>query len=119
MSEKVMFSAPQEIPLSEEIDNPDQYIDQFIEGFKDNPEAKMRLEVLKGLDHEEKVRWLLSLDDEPKRDPGLITVCTLVMVYVCVMVVVGYIVANGVSTPVKEKRCEEKEVKKCVTQPKP
>ena len=72
--DKVMLSTPQEIVISENIDNPDQYLDQIIENLSDDPEHLAAVDSIKSLGHNEKVRYLLGLRTGKEREAGDVSI---------------------------------------------
>lgn len=114
MNRRVMLQQPETIEVFEDIHDPDKYIDVLASAFTGNAERMARFEAIKALEHENKVRWLLSQKDpsDEKLEPA--TICTIVIVTTVVMVVIGYEIVNGVKKAITEKQTKEKEVKKCV-----
>jgi len=117
MNRRVMLQKPEVIGALEDIRDPDKYIDALAPAFTGNAERIARFEAIKSLDHANKVRWLLSQEDESdeKLTPlAPAVVCTLIIVTTVVLVIIGYEIVNGIKKAITEKRTEEKEVKKCV-----
>lgn len=110
MDEAVVLRQPISFRVSEDIQNPDKYIDEIANALGVDVESDASFRALKGLDHDTKVRWLLSLPDH-ERAIGCAGYLIIITVYLCTMVIVA-ISATG--EPIKEKQCEEKQVEKCV-----
>jgi len=104
------FREPISFPVKEDIENPDGVIDEIIEAYKDDPEAAQEFASLKGLEHDEKVQYLLSLPDAD-RELGCLSYVFIIVTYACVMVIVG---TWPDGKPKKKKKCKTKKVKKCV-----
>jgi hypothetical protein len=114
MNKTVMLQQPETLTVSEDIHNPDKYIDAFASAFAGKAESMARFEAIKALDHETKVRWLLSQKDKSDEKLEPATICTIIIVTTVVMVIIGYEIVNGVKKAITEKQTKEKEVKKCV-----
>jgi hypothetical protein len=110
MNKAVKLQDPISFTLPDDIRNPDDYIDEIEKSFISEGIVAPEISVLRTLNHDEKVRWLLSLP-EPDREFGCLGTIIIVTVYLCVMVIVGTTAAGD---PIKEKKCEEKKVPKCV-----
>jgi len=109
MNKVVNLNESEVIVISEDIENPDYYIDFFISKSAKDTENLTRLEAIKSLDHDLKVRWLLSL--KPRLEPA--TTCTIIIVTTVVIVVIGYEIVDGVMKAITEKQEIQKEVEKC------
>jgi hypothetical protein len=115
MTKDIRLTNPETFRIADEIREPDRYIDEIAAAFADDEESVARFKTIKALSHEEKVHWLLSLPDHDssKGEPvGCAGVILVIIVYFCVMAIIGYEAATG--KPIKEKKCTPKEVKKCV-----
>jgi len=109
--EEKMFREPISFPVHDDIENPDSVIDEIIEAYKDDPVSAQEFASLKGLEHDEKVQYLLSLPDAD-RAVGCVTYVLIWVTYACVMITIGINAATG--KPIKKKKCKKKKVKKCV-----
>jgi len=114
MSKAIALRNPISFQLPDDIPNPDNYIDEIANACGDDEVTKAELTVIRALNHEEKVQWLLSLPDFD-REIGCLGYVLIVTVYICTMVIIGITAAGD---PIKEKKCEEKQVSKCVPKPK-
>lgn len=106
---RVNLSEPEMIVVSEDIKNPDFYIDFFMSKCAKDDENLARFEAIKALDHESKVKWLLAL--KPRIEPA--TTCTIIIVTTIVIVVIGYEIIEGYKKAITEKQEVQKEVEKC------
>lgn len=115
------LAKPIEIVTSQDIRDPDRYLDQLISKTKGDPGKRDRLQTIKGLEHEVKVKWLLGQPANPEnvlvdKSPALAVVCTVVVVVVVVAVVVGYYITEaGIRRAITEMQEREVERKVCTT----
>ena len=113
MSKAISFTSPLSFALADDIQNPDKYIEEIEKAFAGDGRAAPHLPILRTLNHAEKVQWLLSLPDSNKAI-GCLGYMIIITVYLCTMVIIG---TNAAGDPIKEKKCEEKQVPKCVPKP--
>jgi hypothetical protein len=113
MSRIVRLDKPLVITLSEDIGDPDVYIDTFVAAAGETSKKTEQLAIIKSLDHDLKVRWLLSLCNGSDPQVTRNWICTTIIVTAIVIVVVGYKLLNGAMVPITEKKKVEKEVQKC------
>lgn len=122
MEERTMFKTPVEYMVSQDIKNPDIYLDKLIRDYTDDPTMQEKLETIKSLKHNEKVAWLLGLDtkelDEEHAKMEPVTGCIIVVITIVVAVVVGYIVVEGIKQAIIEYQERQKEVEKCTNKEK-
>lgn len=116
---KIQLDKSIEIVTSQDIRDPDRYLDQFIAMTKDDPIKQDHLQTIKGLERDEKVKWLLGLSGNREtagtnKSAALAAVCTIVIVTVLVTVVVGYyITAAGIRRAITETQERQQERKVC------
>jgi hypothetical protein len=115
LAQTTKLERPREIVKSVNVRNPDAAIDVLIGKAKGDPAKVATLELIKGLPHDAKVRWLVehpaaSVD---KIGAAVIAVCVMVVVVTTVIVVVGYKLVNGALTAITEEREQEEEKEKC------
>jgi hypothetical protein len=122
MEERTMFKTPVEYMISQDIKNPDIYLDKLIRDYSDDPTMQEKLETIKSLEHNEKVAWLLGLatkeQDEERAKMEPVTGCIIVVITIVVAVVVGYIVVEGIRQAIIEYQERQKEVEKCTNKEK-
>lgn len=110
MSPEDMLNAPTTIGLSKDIADPDRIIDELISRFRADGNDAIWLDKVKGLEHQDKVQWLLSLPD-PDRNIGCMGYLVIIVTYLTIMVAIGTGL-NGET--IYEQRKVEKKVEKCV-----
>jgi len=117
MKDLTVFDAPEEYAVSQDVKNPDTYLNKLIADFPANSQTRKKIETIKLLSHNDKVAWLLGLKTheegavDTKMEPA--SGCVIVIITVVVAVVVGYVVVNGVQKPVIEHQERQKKVKQC------
>lgn len=114
---EVKFDRPEEIVISQDVRDPDRYIDEFIAKTKDTDQLA-RLETIKTLDRDTKVKWLLGLsvagEGFSTQAIGPVGMCVFVTVVVVTYVIVGYIVLeSGKRVAIRERQEKEKIIKQC------
>lgn len=103
-------SAPDEIEILRDISDPDRALDELIAKCPDDSPLRARLEGIKELDRDLKVRWLLAL---PEPGAGSTrAVCVEILVFVTVVTWVIVTVA-GVAKRVRQERQEQRKKLKC------
>jgi len=118
MDKRVTLTNPEEIVISEDIRDPDMYIDLLTSTFAKDAESAARFEAIKALDHHAKVRWLLSQANKSDARVTREWICTTILVTTVVVVVIGYEIYQGIKKAITEKQEIQKEVEKCFEQPK-
>ena len=118
------FRTAETVVLSQDIADPDAFLDEVLTKLGDDPEQRERLETIKSLHHEEKVAWILGLEtiDESSQRLEPVSGClvfALVSVVFVVMVIVGWIIYEGGKKPIIERQEQLKEIKKCIKPVKP
>lgn len=117
MNKSVKLSVPEEIVISEDIREPDKYLDLLIAAFGKDKGNVQRLEVIKSLDHSTKVKWLLSQTNKTDTKVTREWVCTTILVTTVVIIIIGYELYQGAMHAITEKQEVEKEVEKCFERP--
>ena len=118
--EKGNFSRNRKVIVSEEIKDPDKYLEQLIEKLQDFPEEIEILEAVQSGTHEEKVKYLLNLRTDKKPEPGSVDIkmepatgCIIVIIVTIVTVIIGWEIINGVKRAIKEQQEVEEECEQC------
>jgi hypothetical protein len=106
------FDKPIEIVISENVRDPDQYIDEFIARAK-IPAEQSLLQTIKTFEHDTKVKWLLGLSKLGMPGAICITVVTIVVVYVIVGYEIYRIGAEERRRAIYERQEQERRTREC------
>jgi len=114
-TERVMLDPQEEIVASKHIADPGAALDQLLERATD-PALRARIEEVQARPVEEQEEWLLTRARPvaPTHRMEPVSGCIIVVIWVTVAVVVGYIVVNGVREAIIEQRQEEREIEECI-----
>ncbi|MGJ5137328.1 hypothetical protein ACQR1V_05020 [Bradyrhizobium oligotrophicum] len=112
----IRFDKPIKIAMSHDIRDPDRHIDHFIAETKEHSIERVKLQAIKNLPHELKVKWLLGLPTSSgMKSPEVILTCVFIAIVVTVYVIVGYIVLESGETEVITEQHEEEQQQEVCT----